>query len=225
MASKIESIKKACKINDNIFNLIIKGIKDLSLKTEKDIDKLIRKEARKNKAGIAFSPVVAIGKNASEIHHKPKNTRLKKGFLVMDFGVKINGFCSDMTRTVYVGKASKKEKETYNFLLKIQKAAVKKVKPKAECFEIDCFVRKNLKNIRNLFIHSLGHGVGKKIHELPNISPKTCDILKTGEIVTIEPGIYKKGEFGIRIEDSILVKKNSEVLTKSPKKLIEIKNN
>lgn len=222
MSSKLKSIRKACKINDNIFNLILKGIKDKSLKTEKDIDRLIRREARKNKAGIAFSPVVAIGKNASEIHHKPKNTRLKKGFLVMDFGVKINNFCSDMTRTVYVGKASKKEKEIYNTVLKIQKAAIKKVKPKAECFELDCFVRKNLKKLRSLFLHSLGHGVGKKIHELPNLSPKTCDTLKKGDIITIEPGIYKKGELGIRIEDSILVKNNSEVLTKSPKKLIEI---
>ena len=221
MASKIQCIKKACEIDDEIFTLILKNIKNL--KTEKDIDNLIRREARKRKLKIAFPPVVASGKNAAEIHHKPSKSKLKKGFLVLDFGVKVGGYCSDMTRTIYLGKASKKEKQIYNKVLSIQKSASKMAKPGAECFDIDCFVRKNLKNLRELFLHSLGHGVGKKIHELPNLSPKTCNILKKNDIITIEPGVYKKKSFGIRIEDSILVGKPPKILTKSPKKLIEIK--
>jgi len=221
MASKTQSITKACAVGDEIFSIILKNIK--SMKTEKNIDNLIRKEARKRKLKISFPPVVASGKNASEIHHKPNKSKLKKGFLVLDFGVKVNGYCSDMTRTIFLGKASKKEKEIYNKILSIQKSAVKKSKPNVECFDIDCFVRKKLGNLRNLFIHSLGHGVGKKIHELPNLSPKTCNILKKNEIITIEPGIYKKSSFGIRIEDTILVNKNPKILTKSTKKLIEVK--
>jgi len=220
MSFKIECIRKACEITDEIFSLIIKNIK--SMKTEKDIDNFIRREARKRKLRISFPPVVASASNAAEIHHKPKKTKLKKGFLVLDFGVKYKGYCSDMTRTVYIGKASAKEKKIYNRLLSIQKSAVKKAKAGAECFAIDIFVRKKLRELREYFLHSLGHGVGKKIHEKPNLSPKTCDILKNGDIITIEPGIYLKKKFGIRIEDSILVGKKPETLTKSKKRLIEI---
>lgn len=223
MASKTRSISKACSIGDEIFSSILKNLKSKSLKTEKDIDKFIRKEARKRKIKISFPPVVANAANASEIHHKPKKTKLKRGFLVMDFGVKVNGFCSDMTRTVIIGKASPKERKIYSSLLSVQKSAIKKAKPGVECFEIDYFVRKSLKSLREYFLHSLGHGVGKKIHELPNLSPRSSNILKKGDIVTIEPGIYIKKKFGVRIEDTIIVKKNPEILTKSPKNLIEIK--
>lgn len=221
MSSKIESIKKACSINDEIFSLLLKSMK--SMKTEKDIDSFIRKEARKRKLKIAFPPVVASGKNAAEIHHKPNKSKLKKGFLILDFGVKAGGYCSDMTRTLYLGKSSQKEKQIYNKVLLIQKSAVKKAKPGIECFDIDCFVRKKLGRLRELFAHSLGHGVGKKIHEKPNLSPKSCDALKKGGIITIEPGIYKKKGFGIRIEDTVLVGKKPKALTKSAKRLIEFR--
>jgi len=222
MNNKIKNISEACSINDEIFGLIVKNLRDKTLKTELDIDKFIRKETRKRKLKNSFPPVVAIGKNAAEIHHKPKKTRLKKGFLVMDFGVKLNGYCSDMTRTVYIGKPLKKEKEIYNKVLQAQKIGIQKSKIGAECFEIDYAVRKKLKGLRENFIHSLGHGVGKKIHELPNLSPKTDSILKKGDIITIEPGVYIKGKLGIRIEDSILIDKKIKVLTKSTKKLIII---
>jgi Xaa-Pro aminopeptidase len=220
---KTESIRKACSVGDEIFSLILKNIKSKSLKTEKDIDNFIRREARKRKLKISFPPVVANAANAAEIHHKPKKTKFKKGFLVLDFGVKVSGFCSDMTRTVFIGKAAPKERKIYNTLLSVQKSAIKKAKPRVECFEIDCFVRKKLKSLREYFLHSLGHGVGKKIHELPNLSPRSCNVLKKGDIITIEPGIYIKKKLGIRIEDTIIVKKNPEILTKSPKRLIEIK--
>jgi len=222
MNTKIKSITKACSINDEIFSLIVRNLRDKTLKTESDIDKFIRKEARKRKLKISFPPVVAIGRNAAEIHHKPKKTKLKKGFLVMDFGVKVNGYCSDMTRTIYIGKPSKKEKEIYYRVLQAQKTGIKKLKKGAECFEIDYAVRKKLKGLREKFIHSLGHGVGNKIHELPNLSPKTDCLLKKGDIITIEPGVYIKGKLGIRIEDSVLIDKKIKILTKSTKRLIII---
>lgn len=221
MSSKIEHIRKACSVNDEIFSLLLKNIK--SLKTEKDIDKFLRKEIRKRKLKIAFPPVVASGANAAEIHHKPKKTKLKKGFLVLDFGVKYMGYCSDMTRTIYIGNASAKEKQIYSKILSVQKSAVRKAKPGEECFEIDYFARKKLGRLREYFAHSLGHGVGKKIHEKPNLSPKTAEKLKKGDVVTVEPGIYIKKKFGIRIEDTVLIGKKPTALTKSTKKLIEIR--
>ena len=211
--------RKACKITDEIIQLCIRNIRQF--RTEKDIDRFLRTEARKRKCRIAFPPVVAIGKNASEIHHKPKNARIRKGFLIIDFGIKCNGHCSDITRTLYIGKPSKKEKEIYAKVLAVQKAGVRNAKAGAEGFEVDYRARKKFGNLRELFIHSLGHGVGKKIHQKPNLSPKSPDRLKLGDAITIEPGIYVKGKLGIRIEDTIIVGKNSGVvLTKTSKKLI-----
>ena len=214
-----ENTKKACKITDEILQLCIRSIKQF--KTEKDIDKFLRRETKKRKCKIAFPPVVAIGKNAAEIHHKPNSTKLRKGFLVIDFGVKFNGYCSDMTRTIYLGNPSKKEKAIYAKVLAVQKKGVLNAKAGAECFELDYRARKMLGNLRGLFIHSLGHGVGKKIHQCPNLSPKSADRLKINEIITIEPGIYIKKKLGIRIEDTLMVgKKKGIALTKTSKKLI-----
>lgn len=221
MSSKAVCVRRACEITDKIFSLLLENFK--SMKTEKDIDSFLRKEIRKRKLKIAFSPIAASGANASEIHHKPKKTRLKKGFLVIDFGVKYRGYCSDMTRTLYIGKASKKEKNLYSSLLAVQKSAAKKAKPGAECFGIDCFARKKLGKLRKYFTHSLGHGVGKKVHEPPNLSPRSAEKLKKGDIVTVEPGIYVKKKFGIRIEDTILVGRAPVALTKTGKGLIEIR--
>ncbi len=220
MAAKEESIRKACIITDEIFSVILKSIK--SMKTERDIDRLIRSQARQRKLKLAFPPIAASGKNAAEIHHKPSNSKIRNGFLVIDFGVKVNGFCSDMTRTLHIGKAGKEEKEMYKKLLEVQKAALKKAVPGAECFDIECFARKRLGRLREFFTHSLGHGVGLKVHEKPSLSIRSAEILKKGDIVTIEPGIYIKGKSGLRIEDTILVGKKPEQLTKSPKNLIEI---
>lgn len=219
--NKIECIKKACSINDEIFSKLIKNIKNL--KTEKDIGLFLRREIRKRKLKLAFPPVVASAKNASEIHHKPKKTRLKKGFLVIDFGVKYKGYCSDMTRTLHIGKASAKEKKIYNKLLSIQRTSIKKARPGADCFEIDYFARKKMGSLRQYFAHSLGHGLGKKIHEKPNLGPRSAEKLKAGDIITIEPGIYLKKKLGIRIEDTVLTGKKPVALTKTTKKLIEIK--
>ncbi len=222
-SSRIKNIRKACSITDEIFSLIIKNLENSNLKTEKQIDKFIRSQIRKRKLKIAFPPIIASGKRSAKIHPKPTKYKIKRGFIVLDFGVRYMGYCSDMTRTIYKGKPSKKENDIYNNLLSIQKSAVKKAKPGIECFEIDYFVRKRLKKQREYFLHSLGHGVGKKIHQPPNLSPKTSEILKKGDIVTVEPGIYIKNNYGLRIEDTVLVKDNPEPLTKSTKRLISIK--
>ena len=217
--NKLESIKKACSITDQIFSKIIKNF---NFKTEKQLANCINKEIRKNKLKKAFPTIVASGKNSSEIHHKPVNKKLR-GFTVMDFGVKVNGYCSDMTRTIFVGKPTKSQINLYNKLLRVQEDSIKRTKSKIKYSDLDIKARNCLKKHKKYFLHALGHGVGKKIHQNPRISPKSTHISKPRDIITIEPGIYFRNKFGIRIEDTVLVKKNkSEPLTKSTKKLITI---
>ena len=138
----------------------------------------------------------------------------------MDFGVKCKGYCSDMTRTIFVGNPNKKDKEIYNFLLNIQKNAINEVKENKKCSELYDFVNKNLGKYKSNFTHGLGHGVGVEIHELPNLTLNSKDRIKNNMVFTIEPGIYLPKRFGIRIEDTILFRKKTEVLTKTTKDLL-----
>ena len=218
--NKTECIKKACEITDKVFSEIMDNF---YFKTEKELDKFIRKKARQNKVKLAFPPIVASGKNASEIHHKPKNSKLK-GFTAIDFGFKFRGYCSDMTRTVFIGKINNYQKKLYEKVKNVQENAVKRLKMGVKYSELDIKSRKELgKKLKKKFKHALGHGVGSKIHQNPKISPKSKDIAKIGDIVTIEPGLYFNNRYGLRIEDTLIVtKKGCEILTKSDKKLIII---
>src|SRR3989344_4225779 len=140
------------------------------------------------------------------MHYKAKNSKIKKGFLVIDFGVKYKGYYSDETRTIYMGKPTKKEIKDYNKLLKIQKKIISLVKPGNYYCDLDIKARLLLGKDKIYFNHSLGHGIGKKTHQSPKIGPTSKDKIKINDIVTIEPGIYKK-DYGIRIEDTILIRK------------------
>jgi Xaa-Pro aminopeptidase len=217
---KTECIRKACKITDSIFSELIKNF---NFKTEKQVADFIKGKARKNKVKLAFPVIVASGKNTADIHHKPKNSKLER-FTVIDFGVKCNGFCSDMTRTVFVGKINDKQKKLYEKVKKVQESCLRKLRAGVSYKELDLYARKSFgKVLRKKFRHALGHGVGSKVHQNPKISPKSGDIAKTGDIVTIEPGIYFRKRYGIRIEDTVIVGKNGALaLTKSQKKLIVI---
>ena len=238
MVDKKRFVAKACQISDYIFSDLVKSV--YSFRIEKDIDSFIRSEAKRRKVKLAFPPIVASGKNAANPHHKPNNSRLQ-GFVVVDFGVKFDGFCSDMTRMLFFGKPSKKELDVYELLLKVQEKAIDELSVGKKYFVIDKNVRTRLGKYKKFFIHSLGHGVGKKVHEKPVIASVfrkrknvTVKILKrieeikntkikAGDIVTIEPGIYIKNKFGLRIEDTVVIKKNKvEVLTNSPKYLIRV---
>ena len=166
--------------------------------------------------------IVASGSNASSPHHKPSNAKIKKGFCVIDFGVKYRGYCSDITRTVYAGRPSLKEKEIYNSLLKIQEEAINLAKNNKKCSELYDFVNESLGKYKKYFTHGLGHGVGVEIHEMPNLTLNSKDRIKDGMAFTIEPGIYISGKFGIRIEDTILFKNRPIALTKTSKDLLII---
>ena len=177
-------------------------------------------EVKNKGCGLAFPTIVASGKNSSKAHHQTENTKLKKGFCVIDFGIRYKNYCTDTTRTIYLGKPSKKEIKLYNLLLNIQKNIIKKIKLNEKCSELFKEANKNLGKYAKYFTHGLGHGFGIKIHELPNLTEKSMDRIKENSVFTIEPGIYSKNS-GIRIEDDILVTKdNVEILTKIDKKLL-----
>tara|TARA_Y100000294_G_C8543307_1_gene332091 strand:- start:228 stop:896 length:669 start_codon:yes stop_codon:yes gene_type:complete len=219
--NKINSIKKACKITDQIFTQIVNNLKQNKFKTEQDIYNFILKEIKKRQLRPSFLPLVV--NNNSKIHPKPRKYKLKQGFLVLDFGVRVNGYCSDMTRTLYLGKPTKYHKKFYNLLLKTQKYAINKAKIGMFAKQLDILTINKLKHYSKYFTHGLGHGLGKRIHTKPSLKLNSTDILKKGDIFTIEPGIYiKNKKIGLRIEDVIYLGKTKQILSKSKKTLITI---
>lgn len=167
--------------------------------------------------GFSFEPIVATQPSASQPHYVPGKRKLgKSNSVLIDMGVKLDGYNSDLTRMISLGKISSKFKDLYNMLLNAQRSAIEIVKPGIRMLEIDTAARQFLENkgLGKFFGHSTGHGIGLEIHERPIISNTNTDILKEGMVFTIEPGIYIPGFCGLRIEDTVLVTKNGcEVLT------------
>ena len=174
----------------------------------------------------AFDTIAVSGKSSSMPHGVPANRKLERGFLTLDYGAKVNGYCSDMTRTIVIGKADEDMKRLYNTVLKAQCAAIDAITEGADAGEMDKIARDiiNGAGYEGKFGHSLGHGVGLLIHELPNQSVRTFGKkLVPGNVVTVEPGIYIEGLYGCRIEDMVAVTAGGKVnLTNCPKELIEI---
>lgn len=219
-SDEIQIIKKSCKYASDILQKAISGFKDF--KTESEAAAFLRYETNKLGLETAFDPIVASGSNASMPHHEPKGVKLKNGFCVIDFGVKHKGYCSDITRTIYLGDITKKERDIYNFLLNTQKEVIGNIKIKDNCGKIYENCSKGLKGYAKYFIHGLGHGVGVEIHEMPNLSLNSPDIIDRDMVFTVEPGIYIPKKLGIRIEDTVLMRKNAEALTKITKDLLII---
>lgn len=221
---EILRIKKACQITDDIFSVVL--IQDLKNMTEVELRDFILGQIKKRGLKKSFKPIVTSSKQAgNEIHpFSPTNKKLK-GFVIMDFGVIYQKYMSDMTRTIYVGTPNKKEKYLYNKLLASQIGAMKISRIGEKCASIDAYVRKFLGNDAKYFIHTLGHGVGTRIHESPRIYyKKTKPVIKENMVITIEPGLYIKNKLGMRIEDTCLItKKGCIPLTKSPKGFIVVK--
>lgn len=227
---EVLKIKKACRLGDKVYSQIRKYIR-IGV-SEQELRLAIERLIRKNGANLSFRPIIAFGKNAAEPHHVATNLKLKKnhGFLKIDLGIKLNGYCSDMTRTVFMGRASKRQKKIYQTVLEAQKKAInllnssiinhKSINGK----DVDESARKYI--IERGFppySHTLGHGIGKRVHEGFRLGPKSKTILKNGMVFTIEPGIYIKGYGGVRIEDVFYLNKGRLIqLTKSPKNLTEI---
>ena len=175
--------------------------------------------------GFAFETIAVSGVSSSLPHGTPKNVKLRPGFLTMDYGARVGGYCSDMTRTVVIGKADAEMKKLYNTVLSAQQAALDFLRAGVDCAAADKVARDIIdKDYEGAFGHSLGHSVGLFIHESPNLSSRSVGrILRGGEVVTVEPGIYLSGKYGCRIEDMVLITENGiENFTKSPKELVEI---
>ena len=221
---EIQKIKYAQKITDKAFSKIIHAIK--SGMTEYELAAILEYNIKVEGADLAFPSIVAFGENTSKPHAHPSERKLKKNEpILMDFGAKYAGYCSDMTRTVYFGKPDPEFKRTYNILLMAQKEAIAKIHAGLTAAEADSFAREILiaENMGDQFVHSLGHGVGVDIHEQPNVSMHNAMSLQENMVVTVEPGVYFPGKYGIRIEDLIVIgEKKSIDLTKSNKNLILI---
>lgn len=221
--NEIAKIRRACEITDNCFTHLLEYIK-VGM-TERQIAFEIEKYFIENGAnGLAFDTIVASGENSSKPHAVPTNRKIQSGDnITIDFGAKYKGYCSDMTRTIFVGSVSDEVRNLYNFILEGQLRATNKIKDGVDGKSVARGVQIEY-NARNFeLIHALGHGVGLEVHELPYLSYRSSYILKENMVVTNEPGIYVPEKIGIRIEDTILVNKlESEVLTKSSKELIVI---
>ena len=176
--------------------------------------------------GMSFETIIASGPRSAMPHAHASSARMpRNGFVTLDFGVILNGYCSDMTRTVHLGKAGRRERFAYDAVLEAQQTAVAAVRPGATCGEVDEAARGVLgkSGLDAYFTHSTGHGVGIEIHEAPRIAKEQKAVLVPGMVVTIEPGIYIAGKFGIRIEDMVVVTDRApRVLTPAPKTLIEL---
>jgi Xaa-Pro aminopeptidase len=176
--------------------------------------------------GMSFDTIVASGERSALPHGHATSAKLpKQGFVTLDFGVILDGYCSDMTRTVHMGKALPGERDVYDSVLEAQEAAVAAVAPGVTAGEVDEAARSVLRRVKldKYFSHSTGHGVGLEIHEGPRLAAKQTQMLEQGMVITIEPGVYMPGRFGLRIEDMVLVTANGgEVLTPSVKVWVEL---
>ena len=226
-SSELSRIAEAQRLTDAAFSHILDFISPA--RTEKEIALELEFFMRKNGAeSTAFDTLAVSGASSSLPHGVPQDIPLRNGFLTMDFGAKVDGYCSDMTRTVVVGKADEEMKRVYETVLSAQLSALEFIRGGVLCRDADEVARGVIREAGygQFFGHSLGHGVGLYIHEAPNLSPKAdpSAVLQAGNVITVEPGIYLEGRFGCRIEDMVAISEDGSLMnfTKSPKALIEL---
>ena len=224
-AGELAQMRRAALLADEVIQHAIRllkpGIREFEVGAE--IEYHMRKRGA---SGPAFETIVAFGERAALPHARPTAKRLRKNELVvLDLGVILGHYCSDITRTVYVGRAPKRIRTWYQAVLEAQQAAIAAAKSGAACGDVDAAARQVLTNYRleQLFVHSTGHGLGLEVHEDPRVARGQKRRLEPGNVITIEPGVYSAGIGGIRIEDDVVVHADrTEVLTRSPRDLIEL---
>jgi len=220
---ELATMRTAQKITDEALAAVIPQIK--AGMPEKELAAKIEDEMKKHGAdGVSFDLIVVSGRKSAMPHGVPDDSPIQNNaFLTMDIGVKYNGYCSDMTRTVCVGKPSEEMKKVYETVLEAQRRALAAIAPGKVCSDIDKIARDyiNESGYEGCFGHGLGHGLGVMIHESPRFTPACPTVLQPGMVLSVEPGIYLEGKFGVRIEDVIFVTETGcEDITKSPKELI-----
>ena len=219
---EISNIQKACEITDDCFSYILSYI--IPGMTEKQIAEEIEEYFKRRTDGLAFDTIVASGENTSKPHAVPTDRKIQKQDIIMiDMGCKVNGYCSDMTRTFFVGNVPDMIKPVYDLVLKNQVQTLDEMKDGSSTRLLTKMVENDFKLNGHSLIHSLGHGLGMEIHEAPYVSYRSDAQLKEYMVVTDEPGIYIPGKFGIRIEDTVQITKFGCInLTKSEKNYIII---
>ena len=210
-----------CRLFDQVLEHIVPGAPEMEVAMA--LEYMARLAGAES---MSFDSIVAGGDRSALPHGRATNAKLpKRGFVVLDFGVVVDGYCSDMTRTVHMGAARKGERETYAAVLDAQLEGLAAVRAGVTAAAVDAATRGVLERagLAEWFTHSTGHGVGIEIHEAPRLGKNQQQKLKAGMIVTIEPGVYLPGKYGIRIEDSVLVTaEGCEVLTPTTKAWIEL---
>lgn len=224
--TELKSLKKAFTIADKSFADLMKIIKP-GMTEEQVAAHLEFFMKSQGSSAPSFSTIIAAGPNSSCPHAQPSSRKLKQGEMVkIDFGAVYDGYHSDMTRTVFLGKATDKFKKIYNIVLEAQEKAIAAIKVGKICKDIDAVARKVIDDAgyKENFGHGLGHSLGLEVHEAPSLSPKCEDKIRAGVTFTVEPGIYIPGWGGIRIEDVFLVKEKGLLrLTNTPNSLYEVK--
>ncbi len=206
---------------DRALEVIRPGVREAEVAAEMEY------AARKAGAeAMSFETIIASGERSALPHGRASQAAIPgEGFVVCDFGVILSGYCSDMTRTVYVGRPSAEARGVYQEVKQAQQAALDAVGPGISVGEVDRAARKSLykSGLAKYFTHSTGHGVGLEIHEAPRVAASQSEVLRPGMVITVEPGVYIPGKWGVRIEDMVVVtERGCEVLTPTSKELVTI---
>ena len=222
---EIAKIRAACELGNTLLRPLTEALK--SGGSESQVAGQIELAARNGGADqMAFTTIIAGGKRSALPHGRASGASIpRRGFVVCDFGVILSGYCSDMTRTLHVGRPSTEESRVYEAVREAQQAALEAVRPGKTVGEVDAAARKLLhkRRLDKYFTHSTGHGLGLEIHEAPRIAAGQTEILRSGMVITVEPGAYLPGEFGVRIEDTVVVTETGcEILTKGSKQLLSV---
>ena len=221
-SDEIRHIRTAVQLASDIFPEVVQAVH--TGVSENEVAAELEHHARRAGAEkMSFETIVAAGRRSALPHARPTREPIGRGFVILDYGVILAGYCSDMTRTVRVGRPDRASQRLYDFVLEAQLAGIAAVRAGIETQQVDEAARSVLRKhkLDKYFTHSLGHGVGIEIHEAPRLARGQTQKLETGMVVTIEPGVYIPGDGGVRIEDMVLVTETGcEVLTPTPKELI-----
>lgn len=222
-AGELDRIRRACAIADDAFAAVVTRLAEGV--TERQFALELEFAMRERGAsGTSFDPIVAAGPNGAMPHARPTDRVIRRGELVVcDFGCVVDGYCSDMTRTVWVGDPGPEARRLFSVVLESQAAGRDAVAADVECAAVDKASRDVIAaaGLADAFSHSTGHGVGLEIHEAPRVASSARDTLLAGDVVTVEPGVYVPGVGGVRIEDTVVVTATgAEPLTLAPKELV-----
>jgi Xaa-Pro aminopeptidase len=222
---EVARIRAACQLGVKLFGELKSALRPGILESEAAGEL----ECAARKAGVeqmSFPTIIAAGERSALPHGRASNAPVPDwGFVVCDFGVILAGYCSDMTRTVYLGRPSSDAVSGYEAVREAQQAALDAIRPGATCGEVDRAARKLLYNrkLAKFFTHSTGHGVGLEVHEAPRIAAAQKEVLQPGMVITVEPGIYLPGKWGVRIEDTVVVTETGcDILTACSKALLTL---